>query len=227
MALNAANIKNNNGNKERVEQPVVEPGMYPARIVQIIDIGLQAQRSYEGQAKPPANEIMISYEFADVFMVDKDGNEVEDKPRWISEAIPLYSIQQEKAKSTQRYNAADPDGVYGGDFSKLAGAPVNISVVHKKKGDKTYVNIGAVAPMRKRDADKIPDLANDPKVFDLDAPDMEIFGSLPQWVQDKIKSNLNFNGSKLQELLGGKPVEEPAPKEEPVVNEEEGDDTPW
>ena len=34
---------------------------------------------------------------------------------------------------------------------------------------------------------------------------MEIFGSLPDWIQDKIKSNLEFNGSALQRALGGEP----------------------
>jgi hypothetical protein len=43
-------------------------------------------------------------------------------------------------------------------------------------------------------------------VFDLDEPDMEVFNALPDWIKDKIKGNLNFQGSPLQAALekGGK-----------------------
>ncbi len=220
MSLNANKLPKGTGNGNKVEQPVIDPGMYPGRIVQILDLGLQAQRPYQGKEKPPANEIMITYELVDVFMIDADGKELEDAPRWISETVPLYSIDQEKAKSTQRYLAADPDMKYGGDFSLIVDAPVNISLVQNKVGDKVYVNIGATAPMRQRDADKCPALKNPPKVFDLDSPDMEVFGSLPQWVQDKIKNNLNFKGSKLEACLSGK-----AP--EVVEAGEVEDNAPW
>lgn len=229
MALNAANIQNKNTG-DRVEQAPVEPGVYPARIVQILDLGLQAQRPFQGKEKPPAQEISITYELVDTFCVDKDGKELEDKPRWISETLPLYSISQDKAKSTQRYVAADPSGKFGGDFSKLVNAPVNVTIVHNKVGEKTYVNVAGIAAMRPRDEAKCPELVNPAKVFDLDAPDMEIFGSLPQWIQDKIKKNLKFNGSPLDKLLSGgakkEPEKEPE-KVEPPIPADNGQDTPW
>jgi len=236
MALNASKIGGgNNSNSNRVEQPIIDAGVYPARIVQILDMGLQAQRPYQGKEKPPANEISITYELVDSFMVDEDGNELEDKPRWVSETLPLHSITQEKAKSTQRYNAADPDNKFGGDFSQLLDVPVNVSIVHNQVGDKTYVNVAGIASMRPKDALKCPELVNPPKLLDLDAPDVVVFNSLPQWIQDKIKKNLNYNGSKLQAVLEGKAeAKKPAPKKEAPKPEpedvpEEGDDNdaPW
>lgn len=228
MAL-IASKGNSNNNSNRVEQPLIEAGVYPARIVQILDMGLQAQRPYQGKEKSPANEISITYELVDSFMLDEKGEELEDKPRWVSEILPLYSIDQEKAKSTQRYYAADPDNNYGGDFSKLLDIPVNVTIVHNKVGDKTYVNIAGIAAMRPKDAIKCPALVNPPKILDLDAPDVVIFNSLPQWIQDKIKKNLNFNGSKLQAALEGKPVaqEKKAPPKEEPVEEEDNNDQPW
>ncbi len=224
MAIHAGKIKGGAGG-EKVEQPVIDVGSYPGRIVQIIDLGLQAQRPYQGKDKPPANEIMLTYELVDCFCINKDGVEDEEKPRWVSETLPLYSINQDKAKSTQRYLAADPQQVYGGDFSQIVNTPVNVAIVHNKVGEKTYVNIGSIGTMRQKDADKCPELKNPPKVFDLDAPDMEIFGSLPQWVQEKIKSNLNYQGSKLQAAVEGKPQEKPVEKEE--APQEEDDQAPW
>ncbi|MOA43842.1 hypothetical protein D3C78_1660410 [compost metagenome] len=99
--------------------------------------------------------------------------------------------------------------------------------------------------MRPKDAAKAPELVNPVKVFVLDEPDMEVFLSLPQWLQDKIKGNLEFNGSPLQKALQGhkgsdKPKGKPAPQVEeedipedaPEVLEDEEekseqDDIPW
>ena len=228
MALNAAKASGSNNNN-RVEQPSIEIGNYPGRLVQILDLGLQPQRPYQGEEKPPAPEIMLTYELVDCFMVDEKGEEVADKPRWISETFPLRNIKADNAKSTKRYKALDPTDKYGGDFAALAGTPVTVNVVHgavNKNTGKPYENVGSIAPMRARDIEKCPELKNPAKVFDLDKPDMVVFGSLPQWLQDKIKGNLNFNGSKLQAALGGeKQPEKAAPP--PVEDEQEEDGPGW
>lgn len=216
MALDGKKLPKKQG--DRVEQPNIEPGVYPARIVQVIDFGLQPQRPYQGQEKKPVNEVGFTYELVDTFMIDKDGNEVEDKPRWISETLPWYGLDADKAKSVQRYNAADPNGVFEGNLALIVDTPVNVSIVNNKSGDKIYDNIASIAAMRPRDAAKVPELKNPPKVFDLDDPDMEVFGSFPQWIQDKIKGNLNFEGSLLQKRLNG---DKPVPKKE--VKKEEVD----
>lgn len=227
MGLNASKIKGNGGG-ERIEQPNIEPGTYPARLVQIIDLGLQPQRPYKGQDKPPAHEIMLTYELVDEFMVDKEGNPVEDKPRWISETLPFHGLFAEKAKSTQRYFALDPNKDAGGDFAKLVETPTNVTVVNNPgKDGKVYDNIATISTMRQKDADKCPALVNPSKVFDLTAPDVEVFNALPKWIQDKITSNLNYEGSPLQKLLGGKKVEKGAPKQAPVEEPREDDDAPY
>lgn len=229
MALNASTIKGNGGN--RVEQPSIEIGNYPARVVQVLDLGLQPQRPYQGKEKAPVNEIMVTYELVDCFLVDEKGVELEDKPRWISETFALHNLKADNAKSTKRYRALDPTGAYGGDFSALVTTPVTVNVVHgavNTNTGKPYENVGNIAPMRARDAANCPALKNPPKVFDLDNPDLTIFGSLPQWLQDKIKGNLNFNGSKLQAALGvPQKNEEQKNAEPPVENEEEHKDSPW
>jgi hypothetical protein len=234
MALKAPKGGNN---KDFVEQPVLEPDVYPARLVQIIDLGLQAQREYQGKAKPPAQEIMLTYELVDCFMVDAEGEELEDKPRWISETLPFYGLFADKAKSTQRYHAFDPDEEWEGDFSQAIGMPCNVTIVVNKKGDKVYTNVANVAPMSAKKAEKLTGLKNDPKVFDLDEPDMEIFKALPKWIQDKITSNLNFKGSTLEGLLGDAPAKKeekkaPAPKkkaeqEDPPFEPDDQDDNPY
>lgn len=222
MALIA---QKNGGNGPRVEQAPIEPGVYPGRLVQLIDLGLQAQRPYQGKEKAPAQEIMMTYELVDCFMMDAEGNEVEDKPRWVSETLPLFGLFADRAKSTQRYKAMDPNEVFGGDFTKLLDTPINITIVNNVVGDKTYTNIANIGPMRPKDVEKCTKLKNPAKVFDVDSPDMEVFKSLPQWIQDKIKKNLNYQGSKLEKLAGAPTP--PAPEEKPAAEAPSKSNNPY
>jgi hypothetical protein len=227
MALNAKKI-GGQGKGNFVPQANIEPGTYPGRIVQILDLGLQPQRPYMGKDKPPAHEIMLTYELVDEFMKDEQGNDIEDKPRWISETLPFYGLFADKAKSTQRYLALDPQQEHDGDFAKLIGCPCNVTVVNNAVGEKVYDNVAMITAMRERDAAKCPELVNPPRVLDLDNPDKEVFDALPQWVQDKIRGNLNFRGSPLEKLVGNAPAKKEEPKKEkPAPKQEEDNDLPY
>ena len=231
MALKAPK---GNAKNQFPPQNNIEPGTYPARLVQRIDFGLQPQRPYMGKDKPPAQEIGLTYELVDEFMKDEEGNDIEDKPRWISETLPFFGLFADKAKSTQRYKAFDPDEAWGGDFSQAIERPINVTVVNNAVGDKVYDNVATISPMRPKDAEKCSPLKNPAKVFDLDAPDMEVFNSFPKWIQEKIQGNLNYEGSALQKLLKNSPApQKNAPKKEedkgpnPFKEEGEEDNNPY
>jgi hypothetical protein len=182
---------------------------------------------------------MLTYELLDEFCVDENGKELEDKPRWVSEIIAFRSLKADMAVSTKRYKALDPDGRYEGDFQKLIGTPCNVNIVNNESKGKIYNNVGTVSTMRARDAEKAPELVNPPKFFALDEPDMEVFLSIPQWIQDKMTSNLKYEGSALYKALkahkaGEKQEGNPTPKgeaekrvEEPAEAQQEGEDIPW
>ena len=243
MGLNANNVPKGNG-AERVVQPNIDPGSYPARVVSVIDLGVQPQRPWQGQVKPPAHMIRVTYELTDVFMVDKDGKEVEDKPRWLAEDFKLFNLSADLAVSTKRYNAIDPKGEAGGDWSKVLGNGVMLTVVNNPgKGanaGKIYDNIGGVSLMRQRDLDKLPELVNTPYFFDLTDPDPEVWKKIPQWLQEQIKGNIHYEGSALQDLVEGSGA--PAKRDtsdnagadagkpadaDPVADEPVGEDAPW
>lgn len=225
-------------------QEVLEPGTYPVRVVQVIDLGIQPQRPFKGEEKPPVHQIQLTYEFVDEFMKDEDGEEMEDKPRWLSEDFPLYNLSSERAKSTKRYKAIDPTEEYGGDFSQILGDPANalVTVFTLKNGPNAGQDrngIQDLSAMRPRDAAKTPALVNEPKMFSLEEPDLDVFLTFPEWLQEKIKGNLEYAGSALEELLEGgkgkakapkkekpqKAEEEPEPKEE--EDELDEDEKPW
>jgi hypothetical protein len=63
----------------------------------------------------------------------------------------------------------------------------------------------------------VDELKNETVVFSLDEPDLEVFNALPEFLQEKIKGNINYQGSALATLLGGGTVAAPQ-VEEPAEN---------
>lgn len=229
--FNAKEVPMGDNNNDRPEP--MEPGTYGARLVQILILGVQPQREFKGEAKPPKLEIMLTYEFNDEFMKDEDGEDILDKPRWLSETMPFNNLAAELAKSTKRYYAFDAKGEHDGDWSQLIGAPCMVTVVvdegKGKNAGKKYENVAAVTAMRPKEAAKAPALVNPSKLFDFYNPDMEVFNKLPQWLQDKMKSAVDFGGSALEAALG-KPVAktEATPAGKKTKNEDlDGDDIEW
>lgn len=240
MALNARKVKSA---PKANQQAAMDAGTYPARLVQVIDFGIQEQRPFKGEAKPPAHEVMWTYEFLDEFCKDEDGEDQEDKPRWLSESFPLYSLEADLAKSTKRYYALDPEEIHEGDHTRLVGSACMVTINQYESKGVLRNGVSSVAAMRPKEAAKAPELVNPPKVFTIDEPDLEVFKSLPDWMQEKIKESLEFNGSALDEALNGdkpaKPAAKPkrernAPEPEPDLekgdeddDDSEGDDVPW
>jgi len=225
MAMNVKNIKTTS---KFPRPPALDIGAYPSRVVQIIGLGLQKQQAWQGNEKPPAEMVYVTYELLDEFMKDEDGNEIEDKPRWLSEDFALHSLESDLATSTKRYMALDPDMEHGGDFLALGGTPCMVNVVQnpsKKGGDDTiYNNISGVSGMRAKDADKAGPLVNETKLFDFYEPDLDVFSSLPSWLQDKIKDGLNYEGSELEKGLANyKPKDGEAKGKEKKSDEPKGE----
>lgn len=212
------NLKDQKGGGNRVPQENIEVGAYPARVVRVLDLGLQPGQEYQGQQKPSANKVDFTYELLDCFMKDKDGKFDEGKPRWISEDFPLHRPDADLAKSTKRSKAIDPTNSVDYDLTKMLGMPCMVTVGHRVSKGKTYDRVLDVAPMRASVAATAPTLKNEPILFTLDDPNLEVFNKLPPFIQDRIKGNLEFKGSKLEALLGGK-QSEPA-QNEPVDEEE-------
>lgn len=231
MGLNANNVPTG-GSGGIAKQDSIDAGTYPCRLVSVIDLGVQPQRPYQGQDKPPKHEIRLTYELLDEFCLDENGEEMEDKPRWLSEDIPFNSLSADLAKSTKRYFALDPKQEFGGDFTQLVTLPAMLTVTETegkgKNAGRTFNNVGNLAAMRPKEASKAPELVNPTKVFVLDEPDLEVFRSLPEFLQDKIKGNLEFNGSALQKALSGETQEVKTEKtSEPAVQEEPEEDEEW
>jgi hypothetical protein len=207
----------------------MEPGTYPARIVQIASLGVQPQRPFKGEDKPPKLELLITYEMSDEFMKDEDGNDIEDKPRWVSEIFPFNNLEVDLAKSTKRYLALDPKQLHAGDWDKLIGTPCMVTIVINegkgKNAGKFYEQVSGVSAMREKEAKKAPDLVNPPVVFDFYNPDPEAYSLLAKWVHKKLSEAVDFGGSAVEALAEGQPVKD-KPKGRPSDDVDE-DEIPW
>ena len=223
MGLKAVNSSSNSS--DIPTQEVLEPGAYPARIVRIVDLGVQKRKPYKGKEKAPAPHILLTYEILDEFCLDEEGEELKDKPRWVTERFPLFGLGADGATSTKRYKAIDPKEEFGGDFSKLLGKPLLLTVVNNPgSGDnkgKVYNNVGGVSLMRKKDEEGAAPLVNDSVLFDLDDPDKEVWDKLEDWLKDLIKGRIKDDDS------SGDEAEEESTKEDPTKDPDEGDGDDW
>lgn len=224
MALNAKKV--DNGNRPKAE--ILDAGAYPARLVQVIDLGVQKQRPYKGEEKDPIQMVYTTYELADEFMKDEDGNDQEDKPRWVSEDFPFHNLEADRAKSTARYFALDPECDEDGDWETLLGNPVLINLTRTegkgKNAGNFYNNVGGTSSMRKKEVDKLPPLKNSTKFFSTEEPDMEVFMALPKWLQDRIKEGVEFKGSKVEEAIKNYKKPEGDDSSDDSSNEDKSDD---
>lgn len=243
MALKAKRVKFSGG-KGKLQSPLLDTDNYPARLVQVLELGMQ--QNYFDPEKIN-HEVMLTYELDGEFCLDEAGEPVTDKPRWIGETINMIDLPDDmelndiyndqfrgKAKMVTRARAFDPKGTMEFDFTEMLGGACAVTVIQKKKKDGTLKNeVGNVtAPMRGM---QVAELINPVKLFTLDDPDMEVFKSIPEWIQEKIKGNLEFKGSPLEALLNGgqqpQPKKEKAPQQAPQEpqggDEDKGEDIPW
>jgi hypothetical protein len=185
--------------KKSTQRQLLPIGQSMARLVQVIDFGLQPQRPYNGQEKLPAYEVLLTFEFPEE-RIEQNG---ESRPMWKSKRIKLSS--DERSTCYKLYNKLDPENKHRGDFGKLIGKECAALIVHDKGTGKNvgivYDNIADINPLMK--GMTVPPLENDPVVFDLTSPNLEVFESLPEWMQGLIKDNLEFDGSKLERAIMG------------------------
>ena len=193
--------------------PPLDAGSYPGRLLSVIDLGRQAQRPWQGQERPPVNKALLTYELSDEFLLDESGEELPDKPRVMSEQIALHPITSDRATSTKRYFAMDPDNKYEGNLAALLETPVMITIVQntQQSTGRIFNNVAGLTPMRAKDSAKLGGIVNPPFFFDLEKPDLEVWATMHDWIKDIIKGGLEFQGSLLSTLLsdGGEPSTDP------------------
>lgn len=202
--------------KQKTDYGRIEDGTYPARVVQIIDLGMQVQTDWQsGEPKTYDDgntvikpEAYVNFEFP-TERIEVNG---EDKPRW---AGKQYVISSHEKAALMGLMAATAPG--SNNVADALTKPCTVTIGSTSGGNAKIIN---VAPLMK--GFYVPELENPAVVFDFDDPDMSVWDKIPNWIKEKIKSATNYEGSKLSKL-----VEEAQSGSDSTQNGAFDDDTPY
>jgi hypothetical protein len=206
MALNFSETK------KRVDYGRVEDGTYPARVVRIIDFGLQYATDFKtGEVKKydDGNEVIQHKVWIDFELptetIDIDGVK---KPRWYGKEYTVSS--HEKAAIQALLKAADPDGkatMKGKNVVGLLGLPVMLTIGSTSTGKAKVAGITRLIKGMSVDP-----LANPTLFFDLDEATYKDFELLPEWMQKRIKDGVDFESTGLYKKFNSmSDIEEDSP----------------
>lgn len=171
----------------KTKAPRIEEGTYMARIASIIDLGIQPQTDWQsGEATDPKPRALFTWELpTETIEITNEDGEIEDKPRWMSKEYTLSNYEMSNLykllvalgkKSTVR-------------LEELLNTECMVTIGSTINGNAKIV---AVVPSPK--GMPIPELANDSRFFDFDNPDCDLYETQPEWIREKIKDAVNYDG---------------------------------
>lgn len=168
------------------QQEVIEEGLYPARLVRIIELGDQEDK-YGVKSR-----VVLA------FTIPSQTIEIEgEKKQRMLMTFPLNQTSNPDSTLAKYVKALG-----GATWEDIIGKPCMIEVSHKVVNGVTRMNItNVVKPMA---GVEVPEPDCDVFIFDYESPSKEVFDKLSEFRQDQIKQAVNYHGSKVEEMLDGK-----------------------
>ena len=202
-------------------------GQRAARLVGLIDLGLQPQE-FKNEEKKPCKEFIPMYWLANDKYTTDDGEEKHMvRGPWPHKIYPGAT----RGHYFDFCNGIDPNGEVlvdgAGDLTQLLGRPCLVNIVEDKKQkdgkEVIYYNIKGVSEAP--EDYPIPELDIETFTFDTSAPTKEGFDRLSDRNQEAIKGSVGYDGSELQAICEGDSA--PAATPDPVGNDDIDDDIPF
>ena len=170
----------------------VPPGMHLARCYRVVDLGTQ-ESTFQGTTKTQ-HKCMIQFE---VHSEDEDGNPLKTDKNEPMSISKTYTVSLGENSAMRRDLAAwrgrdfTKEELRGFELKNILGAWGMISVVQTEGNNgKTYTNIAAVMPVPPNIKKMgLPEAHNEAQMFSISNPDMELFESFSQFLQDKISAS--------------------------------------
>ena len=169
----------------------VPAGAYIGRCYSLIDLGTQHTTGQYGDKLQ--HKIRIAWELfgedenGAPLTVDVDGH---DMPLTISKS---YTVSLHEKAGLRRDLAAwrgrdfTDDEAKAFDVSKLVGAYCMVNVTTSESNGKTYSNVAGITPLPGALKNSKPAPVHENQVFDLDRPDMKLFNTFHEKLQEAIK----------------------------------------
>jgi len=177
------NINKQQSNKKA---PRIEEGTYMGRFSSVIDLGTQPQTDWQtGEATDSKPRVLITMTLpTETVERELEDGTVVTYPRVISKEYTISG--HERANLTKLASAMQ---LGSGNLSDLLGMECMVSIGSTVNGNAKVTNI-VKAPAGL----PIPELELDPYAFDFDAPAEDVYLSMPEWIQGKIKDAENYSG---------------------------------
>lgn len=177
---------NGGGNFKRVPS-----GVYIGRCYSLIDLGTQLTSGQYGEKMQ--HKLRIGWELfgeddsGAPLTVDVDGR---DMPMTISKSYTVSMHEKARLRAdlaAWRGREFSDEEAKAFDVSKLVGAYCMVNVTTSETNGKTYSNVAGLTPLPSALKNAKPDPVHEVLLFDLDAPDMSIFDSFHEKLQEAIK----------------------------------------
>lgn len=169
----------------------VPTGMHLARCYRIVDLGTQ-ESTYMGNVKQ-LHKMMMQFE---VHGEDAQGNLTvtsKGEPMTVSKNYTVtLSDKSNLRKDLQTWRGKDftAEELRGFEVKNVLGQWAMISVVETENNGQTYTNIANINPVPATiKKNGLPEGKNPLKVFQIDEPDMELFDTFSENLQNKIRKS--------------------------------------
>lgn len=169
--------------RAKPKAPPVEPGVYIAVCIGVVDLGEQ----YSEKFKNYANKVKFIWELIGE-TIEVDG---EQKPRQLSKE---FAFSASKKGSLRAFLSSWNGREYGDeefgevDVFDQIGKPCQLQVVLNET--KEYANVANLMPLPRGVAAPVTDTK--PIRWDMEQWDDALFAELPEWVQEQIKKSTQY-----------------------------------
>lgn len=169
--------------RARPKVPTVEPGVYFAVCIGVIDLGEQ----YSEKFKNYSNKVQFVWE------LPSETIEVEGKqePKQLSKEFAIATKKNSGLRtfiSSWNSKAYTDEEFQEVELFDQIGKACQLNVVLSESGE--YANVDSVMPIPK--GFPAPESSTPPILWDMDNWSDEVFKTLPEWVQDKIKKSTQY-----------------------------------
>jgi len=187
-------------------------GSHLARCYAVVDLGTQPQPDFQGEHRPPARMVRLSFELPNSKMAGTYREE--DKGRPFAVHIHAKMSLHPKANLRKymegwRGKKFDDESVKAFDPRKLVGLPCRLALV--ENGD--YVNVDSISPLNKDEVKKLPKVINEPVFFSLEPDEFSAvdFEKLSERTQEKIARSPEYVAATSGAAPGEEPQGDPPP----------------
>ena len=163
--------------------PPVEPGVYIAVCIGVIDLGEQ----YSEKFKSYANKVKFIWEIPSE-TVEIDGKQ---EPRQLSKEFTISASKKGNLRgfiSSWNSKTYSDDEFLDFDLFDQLGLPCQLNVVLNETGE--YANVDNLMPLPK--GFPAPESTNKHIKWDMQNWNDEVFKELPEWIQEQIKKSTEY-----------------------------------